>query len=169
MEIAVLFIRKQFLVDISVIILGKLGIQQLSSVIESLGMPVHFWCRMLVRFLVELFNQQAADPTVASLRVHKQIVQVDDLVDIPGRHVVQVGRKPDKRAGFSVLGDETPDGRLCVEKALEGRVCNLFRNGRVVECQVSVPQRNPGFFVGGFNESDSDCHWREMKTGISRL
>lgn len=140
-----------------VVLLTDLGVKQLGSVVEVLGVPVGLLTAQLIGLAVHKLNQLPSHTSVSSLLVHVQIIEIHGVSNGPGVSVVDVGGVS-KKSSRLVDGNSTVDGLRVIQKPFESGFHHLGGPGRLVEGQVAVEQRLPGVLIGLLNLPNSNRH-----------
>ena len=139
--------------------LPNLRVQELRSMIEILRMPIHRFDPLLISFSIHILNQFPSHAAVATVRVHEQVVEIDDIFDAPSKRMRVPSNECDD---FSRLRhcDCAVDCVLSVEKPRQLGCGNFFSDcvHAMIEFVVGMPVLAPGLFVFCFDWADCYCH-----------
>src|SRR5439155_20263657 len=166
-------------VDDEANMLGHLVVEQATSCVCLVGLPVHPLCTCRSCCLVHALDQRSSDSTPALTLVGEEILKVTNEFNPRGATVIQVVRKTQQPALRRC--DKREDGFTRIKEALPGNFCDICGQRSfplaAIEGVVAVPEGLPSGEVILLNMAYKDwawhCGWETMcedrECGLRRL
>ena len=114
-------------------------IQELSSMVVIFSMPVNRFCGYRLCMPIHVLNEFATSSRISRAGIHKQVMQIDDLLDRGCRRVRIPGDEPRNLTVCRINSNGAIYADFVIQEASESSLGDFLRNDAFVEFVVLLP------------------------------